>query len=936
MADYKHTLNLPETGFPMKAGLANREPETLKQWQASGLYEKIRAANKGKPSFVLHDGPPYANGDIHLGHAVNKIIKDIIIKSHTLAGFDAPYIPGWDCHGLPIELKVEKKHGKAGVKVEPAKFRELCRAYARQQIDGQREDFKRLGVLGDWDKPYLTMDFQFEANIVRTLGKIAERGHLVKGFKPVHWCTDCGSALAEAEVEYEDKTSTAIDVAFAVVDSADFEQRTGVAASPSVVIWTTTPWTLPANLAVSVNPELSYVVLEASINGSRQQLVVAEALQDDCLARYGAEDVAVLATIKGSALEQLQLQHPFLARQVPVICGEHVTTDAGTGAVHTAPGHGVDDFVIGQKYGLEVINPVLGNGVFAPDTPEFGGQHVFKANPNVVALLRDKGALLNSNDFQHSYPHCWRHKSPVIFRATPQWFVSMHQRGLLDAAKQAIDTVTWTPAWGKARIAGMLADRPDWCISRQRTWGVPIALFIHKQSAELHPETPALIEAVAKRIEQGGVQAWFDLEPAELLGDEADQYEKVTDTLDVWFDSGVTHAAVLRAEQGLGAPADLYLEGSDQHRGWFQSSLLTSLAAYGDAPYKGVLTHGFIVDKNGHKMSKSLGNGIEPQEVMNTLGADILRLWVSSADYRDEMTVSDEIFKRTADSYRRLRNTVRFLLGNLAGFDPAVNQVPAEQLLALDAWAIESAHNLQQDIDEAYRSYQFHAVQQKIHHFCSIEMGSFYLDIIKDRVYTTAADSLARRSAQTAMYHIAEYLVRWLAPITSFSAEEIWRYMPGERAESVFLAEYYQGGANITAPAPMDSGYWGALQAIKQAVNKALEMQRNAGVVKGSLTTTVSLYCDAKVHQLLAALGDELRFVILSSAAVLLPYNDAPSDAADTEIDGLKVLVAPNTDPKCVRCWHQAADVGSHGEHDELCGRCIDNVAGSGEQRHYA
>lgn len=936
MADYKHTLNLPETGFPMKAGLSNREPETLKQWQKSGLYEKIRAANKGKPSFILHDGPPYANGDIHLGHAVNKILKDIIIKSHTLAGFDAPYVPGWDCHGLPIELNVEKKHGKAGVKVEPAKFRELCRAYARKQIDGQREDFKRLGVLGDWDNPYLTMDFNFEANIVRTLGKIADNGHLVKGFKPVHWCTDCGSALAEAEVEYENKTSTTVDVAFSVVDADDFKQRTGVAASAKVVIWTTTPWTLPANLAVSVNPGLTYVLVAAQINGEQQHLVLAEALKDECLERYGSDGSEVLASFEGAVLEHLQLQHPFLDKQVPVICGDHVTTDAGTGAVHTAPGHGVDDFIIGQKYGLEVLNPVLGNGVFAPDTPEFAGQHVFKANQNVVALLRDKGVLLNTNDFQHSYPHCWRHKTPVIFRATPQWFIGMHEKGLLDDAKKTIDDVTWIPSWGKARIAGMFEGRPDWCVSRQRTWGVPIALFIHKETAALHPDSSALIELVAKRIEQSGIQAWFDLEPSELLGDEADQYEKVSDTLDVWFDSGVTHAAVLRAQEGLSAPADLYLEGSDQHRGWFQSSLLTSLAGFGEAPYKAVLTHGFIVDENGRKMSKSLGNGIEPKQVMNTLGADILRLWVSSADYRDEMSVSNEVFKRTADSYRRLRNTVRFLLGNLAGFDPLKNQVPTQNLLALDAWAIESAHNLQTEIDEAYRNYQFHVVQQKIHHFCSVELGGFYLDIVKDRVYTTAADSLARRSAQTAMFHIAEYLVRWLAPITSYSAEEIWRYLPGEREESVFLAEYYQGGAAVKAPATMNTQYWQQIQAIKQAVNKTIEVQRNAGLVKGSLTTNVSLYCDGEVHQLLASLENELRFVILSSGVVLKAYAEAPSDAMDTDVDGLKVLVEPNTDPKCVRCWHQSSDIGNHAEHDELCGRCVDNVAGNGEQRLYA
>ncbi len=936
MVDYKHTLNLPETGFAMKAGLANKEPATLKRWQENNIYQKIRDDRDGAPKFILHDGPPYANGDIHLGHAVNKILKDIIIKSRTLAGFDAPYIPGWDCHGLPIELNVEKKHGKAGVKVDPAKFRQLCRDYAAKQVNGQREDFKRLGVLGEWDKPYLTMDFNFEANIVRTLGKIAERGHLVKGFKPVHWCTDCGSALAEAEVEYEDKTSTAIDVAFDVVDQDDFEKRIGHKLAASIVIWTTTPWTLPANLAVSVNPELDYVLLEATIDQEVRYLVLAEALKDTCIARFNAEHVSVLKTFKGEVLEHLALQHPFLSRQVPVICGDHVTTDAGTGAVHTAPGHGVDDFVIGQKYGLDVLNPVLGNGVFAPDTPEVGGQHVFKANPQVVELLKQKGALLNANNFEHSYPHCWRHKTPVIFRATPQWFISMQAKGLLNDAKEAVNHVEWTPNWGKARIDSMLDSRPDWCISRQRTWGVPITLFIHKETADIHPEMSKLIEQVALLIEQSGIQAWFDLEPETLLGDDAVNYDKVTDTLDVWFDSGVTHACVLRPDDKLAAPADLYLEGSDQHRGWFQSSLLTSLAGFGEAPYKGVLTHGFIVDENGRKMSKSLGNGIEPQKVMNTLGADILRLWVSSADYRDEMAVSNEIFKRTSDAYRRLRNTVRFLLGNLAGFDPKSNQVADDQLLALDAWAVQKACNLQKEIDEAYKNYQFHLVQQKVHHFCVLELGGFYLDIIKDRVYTTGKDSLARRSAQTAMYHIAEYLVRWLAPITSFTAEEIWGFLPGEREESVLLARYYEGGDNVKTSPSMGEDYWEQILSVKQAVNRELEVQRNAGAVKGGLTTSITLFVDDKLKQLLDALEDELRFVLLVSGVELKAYSEAGSDAADTDVDGLKVSVSPNKNSKCVRCWHQTPDVGHNDEHEELCGRCVSNVTGEGEQRLYA
>ncbi|MEH6604385.1 MAG: isoleucine--tRNA ligase, partial [Pseudomonadales bacterium] len=711
MADYKHTLNLPKTDFPMKANLANREPKFLEDWEKGDIYQKIRQVSAGREKFILHDGPPYANGDIHIGHAVNKILKDIIVKSKTMSGFDAPYVPGWDCHGLPIELNVEKKVGKAGVKVDASTFRSKCREYATKQVNGQREDFKRLGVLGDWDNPYLTMDFTFEANIIRTLGTIADKGHLHQGFKPVHWCMDCGSALAEAEVEYQDKTSPAIDVMFPAIDpdalSAAFGANVDAGA---LVIWTTTPWTLPANLAVALHADLDYVLVSVQRAEGDVVVVLAEALLESCLARYGAQAHSVLGRCKGQALEGLQLQHPFLQRHVPVILGEHVTTEAGTGAVHTAPGHGVDDFVVGKQYGLEVYNPVGSNGVFLPDTPIVAGQHVFKANAVIVELLQTSGMLLNHSPIEHSYPHCWRHKTPIIFRATPQWFISMTSAGLLPAAMNAVEQVEWIPEWGKARIESMMSSRPDWCISRQRTWGVPIALFINKQTAALHPETPRLIEEVAKRVEQNGIDAWFDLEIAELLGDEADQYDKVTDTLDVWFDSGVTHACVLRQREGLSFPADLYLEGSDQHRGWFQSSLLTSVAANGVQPYKQVLTHGFTVDADGRKMSKSVGNVVAPQQIMKTLGADILRLWVASADYRNEMTVSDEIFKRTADSYRRIRNTARFLLSNLEGFDPTENLVPAADMLALDRWAVDLAARLQDEIDEAYNSYQFHQI----------------------------------------------------------------------------------------------------------------------------------------------------------------------------------------------------------------------------------
>ncbi|MEE4108554.1 MAG: isoleucine--tRNA ligase, partial [Halieaceae bacterium] len=761
MSDYKDTLNLPTTAFPMKANLAQREPQRLKQWQAMNLFQRIREARAGRPTFILHDGPPYANGDLHVGHAVNKVLKDIIVKYKTLDGFDAPYVPGWDCHGLPIELNVEKKVGKPGVKLSAAEFREKCRAYARRQIDNQREDFVRMGIIGDWDNPYLTMDFRFEADIVRTLGRLIERGHLHKGFKPVHWCLDCGSALAEAEVEYADKTSPAIDVAFAAVDPRAVNAAFGVdeAAAVALPIWTTTPWTLPANQAVSLHPDFTYVLIE----GPGTRLVVAEDLAAACAARYGLVEPVVLGRCAGRALEGQQLQHPFLERTVPVILGEHVTVDAGTGAVHTAPAHGQEDFEVGKRYDLPVDNPVAGNGVYCDGTPLFEGQHVFRANDAIVAVLRERGTLLHHEAYQHSYPHCWRHKTPVIFRATPQWFVSMHQAGLLDAAKAAIRGVQWVPDWGQARIEAMLAERPDWCISRQRTWGVPIALFVHRETAELHPDTPALIEQVAQRIERDGIDAWFALEPESLLGDEAADYDKVTDTLDVWFDSGVTHACVLRRRPGLSAPADLYLEGSDQHRGWFQSSLLTGIGAYGAAPFRAVLTHGFTVDGEGRKMSKSLGNIIPARKAMNDLGADVLRLWLASTDYRNEVAVSDEILKRTGDSYRRIRNTARFMLANLNGFDPAEHIVPDEELLPLDRWAVDSAARLQETLRQAYDGYQFHQVCHRLHNFCATELGGFYLDIIKDRQYTTQEDSLPRRSAQTALYRIVDAMARWMA-----------------------------------------------------------------------------------------------------------------------------------------------------------------------------
>jgi isoleucyl-tRNA synthetase len=935
MSNYKDTLNLPQTAFPMKASLAQREPKRLAQWQQQDLYGQIRKARAGRPKYILHDGPPYANGDLHVGHAANKILKDIVVKSRTLAGFDAPYIPGWDCHGLPIELNVEKKVGKPGVKLSAREFRDKCRQYARRQVDSQREDFKRMGVLGDWDNPYLTMDFDFEANIIRTFGAIIDKGHLHKGSKPVHWCLDCGSALAEAEVEHHDKTSPAIDVAYAAIDPAAVLTAFGVDAdlpNVAVPIWTTTPWTLPASLAVSLHPTLEYsLVVHAD-----QALVLASDLIAAVCQRFGWEDYQVLGTCSGAALEGQLLQHPFYSRQVPVILGEHVTTEAGTGAVHTAPGHGQEDYIVGLKYGLEILNPVGGNGVYLPDTELFAGQHVLKANAAIVELLEQRGALLFAESLLHSYPHCWRHKTPIIFRATPQWFIGMQQAGLLTQALAAAEAVEFIPDWGRARLESMLQDRPDWCISRQRTWGVPIPLFIHKETAQLHPDTANLIEAVAARVEEQGIDAWFELETAELLGAEADQYDKASDTLDVWFDSGVTHACVLRQRDELQFPADLYLEGSDQHRGWFQSSLLTCVGAVGEAPYRTLLTHGFTVDGDGRKMSKSIGNVVPARKALNELGADILRLWVAATDYRGEIAYSDEIIKRTSDSYRRIRNTARFLLSNLNGFEPEQHALPAGQLLALDAWAVDCAARLQSEIIEAYDSFQFHQIYQKLHNFCVVEMGGFYLDIIKDRQYTTQADSLARRSAQTAMYHIAEALVRWITPILSFTAEEIWENLPGQRESSVFLAEWYQGLSLLDPAQPMAENYWQKIIAVRNAVNRELENQRGQGLLKGGLDASVTLYCSDELADLLALLGDELRFVLITSDATVEVLDMAPETAAATEVEGLALQVEVSAFEKCERCWHRREDVGTHSAHTTLCGRCIENIDGDGEQRQFA
>ncbi len=946
MADYKSTINLPETGFPMKADLAQREPKILAEWESTGLYQKIREAARGRPRWVLHDGPPYANGAAHLGHFLNKVLKDMVVKSHQLDGYDSPYIPGWDCHGLPIEHQIEKKFGRVGNKLNAKEFRAACRKFAGEQVDLQRADFKRFGVLGDWDRPYLTMDPRFEAQQIRALGHIIRNGHLYKGAKPVYWCLDCRSSLAEAEVEYEDKTSPSVDVEFRVVDTADLARRVGIKPEvlgtqpASLVIWTTTPWTLPANEAVALGEKIEYVLLWVSRNGQSELLVLANELLDACLKRYGLGKGQVVVQFEGKALEHLQLEHPFLPKHVPVIVGEHVTLDAGTGAVHTAPAHGQEDFAIGQKYSLPVDNPVMGDGRFREGTPFVAGVKVDQANKILIDLLLSRGRLLKHENISHSYPHCWRHHTPLIFRATPQWFISMDQKGLRANALRDIQKVQWFPSWGEQRISNMIKDRPDWCLSRQRTWGVPITLFVHKETQDLHPRTQELITEVAKRVEKDGIEVWFDLDARELLGDDADKYEKVTDVMDVWADSGLSHECVHYTHPDeVKPPVEIYLEGSDQHRGWFHSSLLMSEALYERAPYKSVLTHGFTVDENGRKMSKSLGNVIVPQKVMSSSGADVLRLWIAATDYSNEMALSDEILKRMSESYRRMRNTVRYLLGSFAGFDPATDAVPVDQLVAIDRWAIARTAALQEEIVEAYRGFQYHLIYQKVLNFCVADLGGFYLDLLKDRLYTTPRKGHARRSAQTALFHIAEAMVRWLAPILSFTAEEIWKSIPGKRGESVFLETWYKLPVAGSSGAP-DAIDWNMFIELKSAVAQELEKLRAAGNVGGSLDAEVEVFAKDEFREKLMALGAELRFLLITSEAVVKRVSNAAGPPVGaikvSEIakdGGVWIRVQASAAPKCERCWHHRPDVGSNADHPTICARCVDNLNEPGEAR---
>ena len=919
--NYRDTLNLPQTELSMKAGLPRKEPEILSFWDDIDLYNKIRDQNKNNKRFILHDGPPYANGSIHLGHSVNKILKDITIKSKTMHGMDAPYVPGWDCHGLPIELNVEKKHGKRSELVQDKKmFQEACKEYALTQIESQKKDFIRLGVLGEWDNPYKSLDASFEANAVRALGKIFEAGHLEKGEKPVHWCQDCGSALAEAEVEYQDKTSKSIDVSFLVnkesLQNVNAAFKTDIPESVSFVIWTTTPWTIPSNVAVCINPDLEYALIK--LNDS--YVIIAKAMVEQCMERWDASSEIISKTL-GKSLVNISLTHPFIDRNSELLHGDHVTTEAGTGCVHTAPAHGMDDYFICKKHGIKTFKALNSKGFFTEEFDFIAGMPASKADPLVIEKLAEVNALIHCDDFHHSYPHCWRHKSPLIFTSTAQWFISMNKSGLLDEALKSISGVKWEPSWGEQRIEGMLNDRPDWCISRQRNWGVPITLVVHKESGEIHPNQADLFRQFADLIEKDGISSWDSLNLNEYI-DDSDSYIKIKDSLDVWFDSGVTHFAVSDQRFEDGVVADLYLEGSDQHRGWFQSSLLTSIAMNGRAPYKSVLTHGFVVDENGRKQSKSLGNVVSPQKVWDSLGADILRLWVASADFRSEMVASDEILKRVSDQYRRIRNTFRFILGNLSDFDEN-KKTSFQDQIELDKWIILETSKLQEDVLKLYESYSYHNVVQKIHNFCVNELGGIYLDIVKDRLYTCKDTSDARLSCQTSLNYVLNTMVRLVAPILSFTSEEIWQTHPSlkEQNESIFLSKYID--AKQTGDCSISSSDWVRIFEIKDLVNQSIEKLRNENMLKGSLDSNVIITADSSDKLILDKLGSELHFVFISSHASVI------------EGDSLSIQIELVDDEKCSRCWHRDASVGQSKEHPEICLRCEENIGEIGESRSF-
>ena len=941
--DYSKTLNLPDTPFPMRGNLPKREPDWVKKWEDGKLHDKLRAARASQEKFVLHDGPPYANGQIHIGHAVNKILKDMIVKARQLKGLDAVYVPGWDCHGLPIENQIEKLHGRNLPRDE---VQAKSRAYAAEQIAGQMADFKRLGVLGAWDNPYKTMNFANEANEIRALKKIMERGFIYRGLKPVYWCFDCGSSLAEFEIEYQDKKSTTLDIAFECADpdrlAAAFGLQ-GLDAPAFAVIWTTTAWTIPANQALNINPHLNYALVKTE----RGYLLLAASLVESCLERFGLQG-EVVGTTKGETLGLIHFKHPLYdvdpgyARFSPVYLADYATDEDGTGIVHSSPAYGLDDFhscvTHGMKY-EDILNPVQGNGQYEEGFPLFGGLHIWKAVPVIIEALQNAGRVLSTHDIMHSYPHCWRHKTPVIYRAAAQWFVRMDEgegvfttdkapRSLREVALDAIEQTSFYPENGKARLRDMIAGRPDWCISRQRSWGVPLPLFLHKDSGELHPRTLDILDLAASIVQKGGIEAWSKATPEDILaqvGSAADaaSYTKSSDILEVWFDSGTTHTTVLKgshpgAGHDSGPEADLYLEGHDQHRGWFHSSLLTACAMYGRAPYKGLLTHGFTVDSQGRKMSKSLGNGVDPQETSKKLGAEIIRLWVAASDYSGDIAGDDKILARVVDAYRRIRNTLRFLLANISDFDPAKDAVALDQMLEIDRYALGRAAQFQAEVLAHFEVYEFHPVVAKLQLYCSEDLGGFYLDILKDRLYTTAPKSQARRSAQTALWHITHAMLRWMAPFLSFTAEEAWKVFG--TSESIFLETY----AQLPAADEALLAKWARIRDIRDQVNKDIEALRADGKVGSSLQANVALGANDADRTLLASLGDDLKFVFITSAVAL-----AAADATAAQ-------VSASTAAKCERCWHYRDDVGHDPAHPTLCGRCTSNLYGTGEDRKYA
>ncbi len=943
----KYPVNMTETPFPMRGDMAKREPGWVQQWQEKKIYERVRKAAAGRPKFILHDGPPYANGDIHIGHAVNKILKDMVVKARGFEGYDAPYVPGWDCHGMPIEIQIEKQFGK---NLPTAEVLSKARAYAKEQVERQRKDFIRLGVLGEWDNPYLTMNYSNEADELRALGKLLEKGYVYRGLKPVNWCFDCGSALAEAEVEYQDKRDPAIDVGFKFAEFDKLATAFNLPQLPTengfIVIWTTTPWTIPSNQALNVNAEVLYSLVQTERDGQPLLLILAQDLVESCLARYKLEG-STIATCHGAALAGISFRHPlhasdaFFDRLSPMYLAEYVTTESGTGVVHSAPAYGLDDFISCRAHGMKdenILTPVLGDGKFAATLPLFGGMTIWEASKPICNALKEVGALFEVKMFDHSYMHCWRHKTPIIYRATSQWFAGMDTTPkdggptLRQSALAGIDQTQFFPDWGKARLHGMIANRPDWTLSRQRQWGVPMAFVVHKESGELHPRTPELLEQVAQLIEKSGIDAWLALDLKDLIGDEAAQYEKNKDTLDVWFDSGSTHQTVLRGshKEQSAFPADLYLEGSDQHRGWFHSSLLTSSMLNGTPPYKALLTHGFVVDGEGKKMSKSVGNTVAPQDVWNKLGADMLRLWVASTDYTGELSISDEILKRVTESYRRIRNTLRFLLANLSDFDAGKDAVPLAQMLEVDRYAIANMAALQAEVAEHYLQYEFQPVYSKLQNFCSEDLGGFYLDLLKDRLYTSAVTSPARRSAQTALWHITQSLLRIMAPALSFTAEEAWAIFASADAfkasdETIFTQTWWQLPEDADAAALLAK--YTALRTVRTDVTKQLEDLRASGAIGSSLQAELTIKAAGDKFALLASLDDDLKFVFITSAASVLQVATEAEEAVE---------VQASSAAKCERCWHYRADVGSHADHPTLCGRCHSNLFGAGEQRKFA